>query len=299
MKIGLIPNTFKEDILDVVTTLITKFKAHNIECVLSDSIKDLKKKFNETISSSEFLNHKELSEKCDILISIGGDGTMLNTAYEARESDAKMLGLNFGKLGFLAEFDMKSLDKLIDDLRAGNYEIEERMALVAKSNHNDKIELFAINDIVIDKGGWPKMIQMTIKVDGEYVTTFSADGIIIATPTGSTGYSLSAGGPIVSPKSDVITLSPISPHSLTMRPLVLSSKQKISIEVESHHTAVQVNCDGQRVYNYTPPVAIEISKKEKGVNLVHTNSTNYFEILRNKLFWGLDIRNKSHVKGEK
>lgn len=299
MKIGLIPNTFKEDILDVVTTLITKFKAHNIECALSDSIKDLKKKFNETISSSEFLNHKELSEKCDILISIGGDGTMLNTAYEARESNAKMLGLNFGKLGFLAEFDMKSLDKLIDDLRAGNYEIEERMALTAKSNHNDKIELFAINDIVIDKGGWPKMIQMTIKVDDEYVTTFSADGIIIATPTGSTGYSLSTGGPIVSPKSDVITLSPISPHSLTMRPLVLSSKQKISIEVVSHHTAVQVNCDGQRVYNYTPPVAIEISKKEKGVKLVHTNSTNYFEILRNKLFWGLDVRNKSHVKGEK
>ena len=298
MKIGLIPNTSKADILDVVTTLIQKFRAAEIDYILSDSLNQLKKRFNKTIISSVFLEHKELSENCDILISIGGDGTMLNTAYEARESDVPMLGLNFGKLGFLAEFDMNSMDKFIEDIRTGNYEIEERMALEGKTNHNDKTELFAINDIVIDKGGWPKMIQMTVKVDDEYVTTFSADGIIIATPTGSTGYSLSTGGPIVNPKSDVITLSPISPHSLTMRPLVLSSKQKISIEVESHHTSVQVNCDGQRVYNYDPPVAVEICKKEKGVKLVHTDSTNYFEILRNKLFWGMDLRNKSHHNGD-
>ena len=98
---------------------------------------------------------------------------------------------------------------------------------------------------------------------------------------------------IISPKTDVITLSPISPHTLTMRPIVLSCKQKIQIEVKSQHTTVQINCDGQRVYNYAPPVTLEIVKKEKGVKLVHTDDTNYFEILRNKLYWGLDIRNKS------
>lgn len=294
MKIGLIPNISKEDILDVVTILIQKLSANDIEYVLSNSLKELKMKFNKSINNSEFMGHKELSESCDILISIGGDGTMLNTAFEARESNIPMLGLNFGKLGFLAEFDMKSLDKFIEDLRTGNYEVEERMALEGWTNYKSEEKMFAINDIVIDKGGWPKMIQMTIKVDSEYVTTFSADGVIIATPTGSTGYSLSTGGPIVNPKSDVITLSPISPHSLTMRPLVLSSKQKISIEVESHHTSVQVNCDGNRVYSFSPPLIVEVCKKAKGVKLVHTDSTNYFEILRNKLFWGLDVRNKPH-----
>lgn len=297
MKIGLIPNTSKDDIIDVVTVLVQKFKANEIDYAISNALLKLEKKFNKAVNASEFLERKEISENCDILISIGGDGTMLNTAYEARESSVPMIGLNIGKLGFLAEFDMKSLDKFIEDLKTGNYEVEERMALEGRTNHNGTPNLFAINDIVIDKGGWPKMIQLTVKVDDEYVTTFSADGLIIATPTGSTGYSLSAGGPIVNPKSDVITLSPISPHSLTVRPLVLSSKQKISVEVESHHTTVQVNCDGQRVHNYDPPVILEIYKKAKGVKLVHTESTNYFEILRNKLFWGLDVRNRSNPNG--
>jgi NAD+ kinase len=151
-------------------------------------------------------------------------------------------------------------------------------------------KILAINDIVIDKGRWPKMIELTIKVDEDYVSTFAADGIIIASPTGSTGYSLSTGGPIISPKTRAIVLSPISPHTLTMRPLVLSDDQRIRISFRSAHSTVQVNCDGQRVYYYEPPATIEIYKSSLPVKLIHTKSTNYFEILRRKLYWGLDIR---------
>ena len=150
MKIGLIPNTSKDDIIDVVTVVVQKFSANEIDYAISDTLLKLEKKFNKAVKNSEFLGNKKINESCDILISIGGDGTMLNTAYEARESNVPMLGLNIGKLGFLAEFDMESLDKFIEDLRTGNYEVEERMALEGNTNHNGSIKLFAINDIVID-----------------------------------------------------------------------------------------------------------------------------------------------------
>jgi NAD+ kinase len=164
------------------------------------------------------------------------------------------------------------------------------MALIAGSVEKENKELYAINDIVIDKGPWPKMINLTIKVDDDYVSTFSADGLIIATPTGSTGYSLSAGGPIINPKADVITLSPVAPHTLTMRPLIISSMQKITVIANSLSDKIQVSCDGQRVEFYNSPLTIQVEKDVKPVNLVHSNRINYYEILRNKLYWGLDVR---------
>ncbi len=294
MRVGIVPNIYKDNILDVVGTLIQELKSFEIDYIISSSLKYYQKRFTKLIYNSTFMENVELCKNSDVVISIGGDGTMLNTAFEAREHNTPLLGLNFGKLGFLAEFDMNSISSVIKDLKHGNYEVEERITLDAYCNGNKDEKLFAINDIVIDKGGWPKMIQLAIDVDDKYVSTFSADGIIIATPTGSTGYSLSTGGPIVSPKADVMTLNPISPHTLTMRPLVLSSKNKILIEVNSQHTSVQINCDGQRVHYFKPPVKIEIEKSKHPVRLVHTNMTNYFEILRKKLYWGIDVRSNSN-----
>jgi len=144
------------------------------------------------------------------------------------------------------------------------------------------------------------MIELSAWVDGEYVTTFSADGLIVATPTGSTGYSISVGGPIVSPQSSVITLSPISPHSLTVRPLVLPSNQELLIRADSPHTHLMVSCDGQRVFTFPPPFEITIRKYEKSLKLVHTSLTTYFETLRKKLLWGIDVRfNRLDNKEEK
>lgn len=289
MTIGIIPNISKSEILLIVKKIIEQIHQNGFNYILSESLLGLKKELN---GKSNYLSHNELSKSCEMVVSIGGDGTMLNTAYEVRHSSTPIIGVNFGKLGFLAEFDLAGFTDFLQDIKTKNYFIEERMTL---SGECCSKELFAINDLVIDKGSWSKMIELTIKVDDDYVATFSADGLIVATPTGSTGYSLSTGGPIVNPKADVITLSPIAPHTLTMRPLVISSQQKVMVIVNSPSEKIQVSCDGQRVEYFDSPSVIIIEKSKQPVRLVHSNRTNYFEILRNKLFWGLDVRKSNNT----
>lgn len=293
MRVGIVPNISKSETIRIVNEFLKLLDENGIEYVFSDNLKSLKSKLKGRTVEKNFHPLHELGDKTDLVISFGGDGTMLGTAYELRGSNTPMLGINLGKLGFLAEYDMHDVSSLVKELKDNKFIIDQRMALSGSCTEDEATELYAINDLVIDKGRWPKMIELVIKVDDDYVTTFSADGLIIATPTGSTGYSLSTGGPIVSPKSNAITLSPISPHTLTMRPLVLSSEQKIEVEVRSPFETVQINCDGQRVYYYKSPAKIKIYKSDKPVRLVHSNKTNYFEILRNKLFWGMDLRKNS------
>ncbi len=298
MVIGIIPNISKTKIWDVVLTLIKKLDEEQMEYYIGENIRAKGFKHTSEIPEEKFLDNSKLFQVSDIIVSIGGDGTMLTTAYAARLTQTPLVGINYGKLGFLAEFDINSINDLVLSIKNKKYYIEERMALSGYCKSEKDIELYAINDIVIDRGRWPKMIELTVKADDEYVSTFSADGIIVATPTGSTGYSLSTGGPIVSPKTDVITLSPISPHTLTMRPLVLAGSQKITVTARSPHKNIQVICDGQRVHYFKPPATINIFKSDKMLKLVHTSEKNYFEILRKKLFWGLDIRANSNNNGD-
>jgi NAD+ kinase len=299
MLIGIIANITKENILDVVSSFITKLKKENIGYLLTKSIVVEAGKLNLKVDKSTISEDDEIYEKSDIIISIGGDGTMLATAYKAHIYDKPVLGLNLGKLGFLVETDVGQMDSVIDLIKKKKYTIEERMVLSGISNDDKYSKLIAVNDLVIEKGGWPKMIELTVWVDDEYVTTFSADGLIIATPTGSTGYSLSTGGPIVAPTTKAITLSPISPHSLTVKPIVLSSEQVIKLRANSPHKDIQVSCDGQRVYKFAPPFEITIKKSDRSLKLIKTSLTTYFETLRKKLLWGIDVRlNKMNNEGK-
>jgi NAD+ kinase len=299
MLIGIIANITKENVFGVVSSFIKELKRNKLEYLLTKTLLEDKDKLKIEIDEDFLSDDKEIYEKSDLIISIGGDGTMLTTAFHALTYDKPVLGLNLGKLGFLAEVDISQMDIIIKDIKEGNYQVQERMVLTADCDTYPGEKLIAINDIVIDKGGWPKMIEITAQVDGEYVSTFSADGVIIATPIGSTGYSLSTGGPVVSPSASAITLSPISPHSLTMRPLVLSSEQEIVIKADSPHNEIQISCDGQRVYHIPPPLEIKIIKSEKPLKLIHTSVTTYFETLRNKLLWGIDVRrNKINNEGK-
>jgi len=291
VRVGIIANITKEKVFDVVSSFTEKLKKEKIDYLITKTISEENGKLSLNISD-EIITDDEIYEKSDVIISVGGDGTMLATAYKAHLKNKPVLGLNLGKLGFLVETDVSQMDSVIDLLKRKEYSIEERMVISGEALGHEKEKLYAINDIVIDKGGWPKMIELTVWVDGEYVTTFSADGLIVATPTGSTGYSISVGGPIVSPKTDVITLSPISPHSLTVRPLVLPSSQEILIKADSPHKEIQVSCDGQRVFDFPPPTEIKICKSDRPLKLVHTSLTTYFETLRNKLLWGIDLRIK-------
>jgi NAD+ kinase len=293
MTVGLIPNISKENIVDVISVLAKKLGEFQLDFLISDSLLKFGEKIIPELKHFNYRSEDEVFNKSDIVFSIGGDGTMLSTAHRSLEFGTPILGLNMGKLGFLAEYDISGIGALLTDLINEKYNIEERIVLESDCLSCSAKKFFSINDIVIDKGSWPKMIEISVRVDEDDVTTFYADGLILATPTGSTGYSLSTGGPVVDPKADVITLSPISPHTLTMRPLVLASSQKIYLTVKSHHTDIYVNSDGQQVQSYTPPVELLIYKSEKKVKLVRTNSSNYFKTLREKLYWGLDFRNNS------
>ena len=299
MLIGIIANTTKDNVLDVVSSFIAKLKKEKINYLLTKSIFEETGKLNLKIDKGSISDDDEIYKKSDLIISIGGDGTMLATAYQAHIYDKPVLGLNLGKLGFLVETDVAQMDSVIDILKKKKYTIEERMVLTGNCIGHQTGELIAVNDLVVEKGRWPKMIELSLWVDDEYVTTFSADGLIVATPTGSTGYSLSTGGPIVSPTAKAITLSPISPHSLTVRPIVLSSEQDIKIKADSPYKDVQVSCDGQRVYNFPPPLEIEIKKSDRSLKLIKTSLTTYFGTLRKKLLWGIDVRiNKLNSEGK-
>lgn len=290
MVIGIIANITKENVLDVVSDFTAKLKKQKINYILTKSIVEVKGKLKLKTKNDSISEDDQVFKKSDIIISIGGDGTMLATAYKAHMFDKPVLGLNLGKLGFLVETDVAQMDSVIDILKKKKYTIEERMVLTGNCIGHQTGELIAVNDLVIEKGRWPKMIQLTVWVDDEYVTTFSADGLIIATPTGSTGYSLSTGGPIVAPTTKAITLSPISPHSLTVKPIVLSSEQVIKLRADSPYKDVQVSCDGQRVYNFLPPLEIMIKKSDRPLKLIKTSLTTYFGTLRKKLLWGIDVR---------
>lgn len=296
--IGIIANTTKENVNLVISELIKKLRKNNFHFLLSNTLLKQKEIITKEIKKNSFVSDEKLCKNSDLIISIGGDGTMLTSAYKAQFFDKPVLGINYGKLGFLAEANINQIDVLIDEIKRNSIKIEERILITGEVIGHKVERLFAINDIVIDKGGWPKMIELELMVDGEYVTTFSADGIVIATPTGSTGYSLSIGGPIVSPLTDAITLSPISPHSLTVRPIVLPSNQEILIKANSLHKEILVNCDGQRVFAVPPPLRIRISKSKRSLKLVRTSLTSYFETLRSKLLWGIDLRKRSSGDSE-
>ncbi|MBU0472952.1 MAG: NAD(+)/NADH kinase [Bacteroidetes bacterium] len=294
MKLGIIPNTNKENIVEVVELLLSKLKGHDFKSTFSSDFQSLVNE-NHIFDNCEFLSNEDLFTNNDLIVSIGGDGTLLTTSFDGRKYGTPMLGINFGKLGFLAEYEINNLDRLITELENGDYVIEERMTLCGECSNGSEGSLFATNDIVIDKGHWPKMIEIELRIDDKYVSTFSADGIIISTPTGSTGYSLSVGGPIVNPIAKAITISPISPHTLTMRPLVVGDNQKVSLVVKSEFKKIHVSCDGQRVTQYNSPKEFIIYSSKTPIKLLRTKSTSYYEILRNKLYWGVDIR-KNNVK---
>lgn len=297
MKIGISPNYLKHDIISFVHSLIVKLQKANLDFVLSDLVLKIKDVNKDHWKSYQLFKNDELADNCDVIVSIGGDGTLLQMAYNSRFSETPLLGVNFGKLGFLAEFEASKINELINYLKTEKLIIEKRLALDANSPNEEGNQFYAINDIVIDRGKFPKMIEITIEIEGEYVSTFSADGIIIATPTGSTGYSLSTGGPIVNPKANTITLSPISAHTLSMRPLVISSEQHIVIKAKSFFDDVHVICDGQRVSSLKSPAEIKITKSKYDLRLVHNIDKHYFQILRKKLYWGMDVRSLNNLNG--
>lgn len=231
----------------------------------------------------------EITPDLDLLLTLGGDGTLLRGARIVAPFGIPVLGINLGRLGFLTSVSREEVDEALARLVAGEMALDERMVLRIEAETSEGRrhgEYFAVNDVVLHRGGVARMIRMMVHAHGEEVGTYSADGIILATPTGSTAYSLSAGGPIVPPSIDCIIATPICPHTLAVRPLVLSASETITVEVLTPTEGLILTIDGQHGEALRPGDRLVVCRAESTLRLVRLPGQTFFSTLRRKLAWG-------------
>ena len=226
----------------------------------------------------------------DFAISMGGDGTLLKTASRVRQKQIPILGVNMGRLGFLADVSAESIEESIDALFRGDYSVEDR-SLIRVETNGEPIEGYecALNDVAILKRDSASMISIRTSINGEYLTTYQADGLIISTPTGSTAYSLSNGGPIIVPRTGVMLMTAVAPHSLNIRPIVLPDTAQIELTVSSRSHTFLVAIDG-RSGKLPEGTTLRLSRAPYMVKVVKRSGTRYFATLREKMMWGADVR---------
>ncbi len=291
LSIGIVGNVAKTSTCETACALIKILEERKIKFSVQSEIAAQMKAACNFDAGKRSLQSSEIPGCSDIILSLGGDGTILRTAKLVGESGKPILGVNLGKLGFLAELNFDELRDSIDELFRGKFNIEERTTLLAAFQNEGKAStIFALNDIVIDRDGSSRMIDLETYVDSEYLITYRADGIVISTPTGSTGYLLSTGGPIISPESRVFAISPISPHTLSARPVIVPDSSEIRIVVRSTSKQIMVTADGQTSQVLTQPAELRVSLASHRVRLLRKRKNDFFNLLRTKLMWGVDVR---------
>jgi NAD+ kinase len=271
--------------------LIERLHDRGVSVLVSDKLMDHIPKRDTKKFKLKSFDHKDGLAKVDFFISIGGDGTLLESVTYVGKSGVPILGINTGRMGFLATTNRNDLNQAIDDLLEGNFDIDERILLRLYTDRDlfDNIP-FALNDLTIMKKDSSSMITVHVHVDGELLNSYWADGIIVATPTGSTGYSLSCGGPLVYPKSDSFVITPVSPHNLTARPIVISDSSEITFSIEGRSKKFLISLDS-RYETVDEKTQLKVKKEKFKIKLVLLPGYHYFKTLRQKLNWGLDVRN--------
>lgn len=285
MIIALFPNILKPHSKNAALRVSQFLSQKGVSVVFEDEVAhELKGKS---------LKEMDLSS-IDFSITFGGDGTILRMVHRHPEIEAPVFGINLGSLGFLADIPEEEIKSGLEDLLSGKYRVVERMVLEATSDTH--APSFAVNDIVIHRGNVSSLIDLAIHVDGNYLNTFSADGVIIATPSGSTAYSMSAGGPILSPELDSIVLTPICPHTLSNRPIVLKPKQEILIEYISNYPPIEITYDGLTPYHLKTKENLKIAiSPTRTFKLIALNRHDYYATLRTKLGWSGKLRLQSNT----
>lgn len=291
MNIGIHGKEFSKHSLPFVLDIFSILKANKANVVVSS-------KFYKNLKNAAFgkfkLNVYEPGEnlgKLDVMLSVGGDGTMLDSVTHIGKTEVPILGINTGRLGFLATISMEETERSIAELFDKNFKIDKRDLLQLETGSDLFGGLnFGLNDFTVVKKDTSSMITVHTFIDGEFLNSYWSDGIIVSTPTGSTGYSLSCGGPLVFPKSGNFVITPVSPHNLTVRPIVVSDTSEISFQVEGRSKKFLASLDS-RIATVDSSVTLKIVKAKFKVNLIQLKGQHYFKTLRQKLNWGLDIRN--------
>ena len=292
MKIAIYSRGLEENQHQEINLLLKELIRHDVEPVF---YQDFFNKFYSAVDFktkySTFNSSADLDESIDCMISLGGDGTLLDTVTLVRDKGTPVLGINYGRLGFLATIGKGELQTAVEALVNRTYVIDKRTLLHLDAN----IPLFgdipyALNEFTLLKKDSSSMIKIHTYLNGEFLNTYWADGLIVATPTGSTGYSLSCNGPVVFPDSGSFVITPVAPHNLNIRPIVVPDDTIISFEVEGRTDGFLCTLDSRREI-VNKEIQLAVRKEDFGINLIRLNENNFLQTLRNKLSWGLDVRN--------
>jgi NAD+ kinase len=293
VKIGIYGKKLTVNSYPVINQLFDSLLLHNIQIWIHPNFRHFFQEKNADFIKYEriLITTDNVPEDLDCIITLGGDGTFLEAITAINLKQIPLLGINTGRLGFLADISPAEIPQTIESLVNGNYRLEDRMVLKASVQSTLGISLpYALNDLTVHKRDTSSMILIHAYIDDVLLTNYWADGLIIATPTGSTAYSMSAGGPIVSPDSQNFIITPIASHNLTVRPLVIPNHHEISLKIESRDSKFLLSLDS-RSYVIEETLEVRVKRADANVKLIKMHNQNFYNTIRTKLMWGIDKRN--------
>ncbi|NGF57454.1 NAD kinase [Parapedobacter sp. SGR-10] len=292
-RIAIYGRFFNTSVNPFVENLFAYLRSKGIEvCIHQEFYEFLKSAGPCPIDLPTFRSYEDFPKDVDFMLSLGGDGTMLSAVSIVRDSNIPIAGINFGRLGFLANIPKTEIRQALEQIFEGKYHIQKRALLTVEADDRTLFhgENFALNDITVFRFDSSSMITIDARLNGELLNSYWSDGLIIATPTGSTAYSLSCGGPIIMPGSGNFVITPISPHNLNVRPLVVSSDMHLELTIESRSEKFILSCDS-RSEALPTSTRLLIKRAPFTINLIRLEGDGYFKTLREKLLWGIDVRN--------
>lgn len=278
MVIGLIPNLQKQGAMTVCSELLSWLEKREVSVLLSTQSASCLKRID--LGAED----EDMAQRCDLIAVLGGDGTLLSVVRCWPFWGVPVLGINLGNLGFLTEIELDDLYPGMERVLAGDYFVQERMMLKAQVNRSDRVvnELYALNDVVVTKGAFSRMLHLELFIEHQFVDLLPADGVVIATPTGSTAYSLSAGGPIVDPNISALLLTPICAHSLHSRPMVIAPENRVIVKVHAQHDDIVLTMDGQETFRLLPEDQVVIGRASMVARLVKLPPRSFYDVVRRK-----------------
>ena len=283
MRVAIVANINKDGIIKLVPRFIELLREEGIEALLEYTLQDvLENRFT-------YLPAEKLFRDVEMIITFGGDGTILRTARLSTGTGIPILGINLGKVGFLAEISPEEIDMVPNRIKNRKYEVLDRMAFSVKTNNGDSY--FALNDVVLDRNADTRILSLSVNISDDFAGEMSADGLIISTPTGSTAHSMAAGGPLVMPECEVFVLTPICPHSLANRPMIIDGSRTIKLGIVDGCARMAI--DGQSFIDMAAGSEVDITKHAEPVKIARFRDKTYFDILHTRLRWGVSLKLKN------